>query len=639
MNAFTAPGLDALARAERDVGRVSLPADAHTQAIIDAVPDAIIGIDRAGCITLVNPAAISVFGNDPLKAGHAAMPLTDWLPELSLAGIAQTMEAGLPQAERGLSVARFEALARRHDGTEFTADVSLSRVDNPHGASYTCVVRDITEQLEAFALLTLYRRALDCTSNGVVISDLRLPERPVRYANLAFTRITGFGQHEALGRNLDFLAAADPAQPGLARLADSVVQGEPDTAVLRHRHKDGTPFLNEMSVAPIFSPDGDIDHSVSVLQDVTERERSRLALAERNARLNAVFDLSPDGFLVFDTGRRLVSSNRAFLAMTGWPAADEAAPMSLAEFDRRFARLCDPACPVRPLAEALRAADGATDTLTLLQPEHRVLARSVRGQADGQGETIVFLRDVTRETEVDRMKSEFLTTAAHELRTPMVSVFGFTELLLSRPVPEARRRDMLETIHRQSQRLINMVNDLLDLARIEARQGKDLKRGPCRLGDLVGQTVAPYAELPGPARLCVRMAHADAALHVDAEKTIRVLTNVISNAFKYSPAGGDIVLTTLDGRLRDGPAVGVRISDPGIGMSPAQCERVFERFYRADPSGNIPGTGLGMSLVKEITELHGGRVEVRSALGSGTEVTLWWPLASGEPGEPAVQGW
>jgi signal transduction histidine kinase len=120
------------------------------------------------------------------------------------------------------------------------------------------------------------------------------------------------------------------------------------------------------------------------------------------------------------------------------------------------------------------------DTLHLVRPERRVLARVVRSQATAHGETILFFRDVTRETEVDRMKSEFLTTAAHELRTPMVSVFGFTELLLHRPVPEERRRDMLETIHRQASLLINMVNELLDLARIEARQGKDMKREACR---------------------------------------------------------------------------------------------------------------------------------------------------------------
>jgi signal transduction histidine kinase len=104
---------------------------------------------------------------------------------------------------------------------------------------------------------------------------------------------------------------------------------------------------------------------------------------------------------------------------------------------------------------------------------------------------------------------------------------------------------------------------------------------------------------------------------------------VLSNAFKYSPAGGEVRLQTVAGTLDGMPAVGVRVSDQGIGMTPAQVARVFERFYRADPSGNIPGTGLGMSLVKEIVELQGGRVEMHSTPGVGSAVTLWLPQGGG----------
>jgi signal transduction histidine kinase len=272
--------------------------------------------------------------------------------------------------------------------------------------------------------------------------------------------------------------------------------------------------------------------------------------------------------------------------------------------------------------------DAVPDTLVLTLPQRRVLARVVRRQHDG--ETILFFRDITRETEVDRMKSEFLTTAAHELRTPMVSVYGFTELLLHRQVPEVRRRDMLETIHRQSSLLINMVNELLDLARIEARQGKDLKRERCRLGALAAQAGAAFDAQGGAQRLRLQLAHADAAVMVDPEKTHRAITNVLSNAFKYSPAGGAIELTTIAGEVHGRHAVGLCVRDRGIGMSAEQLARVFERFYRADPSGNIPGTGLGMSLVKEITELQGGRVDITSRLGEGTEVVLWMPLADPE---------
>ena len=602
----------------------------RTHSILNAVPDAIIGLDADGRVALISPAAANVFGHD--AQASATLSLADWLPGLDQPEIERRTSDGLFMRASGLHVARFETNARRRDGTEFPADVSLSRTDADTGLRYTCVVRDITEQRMAFAMLNLYSRALECTSNGVVISDMSLPGAPVFYANPAFYKITGYDPGDAIGRNCGFLQREDTAQPELVQLRDAISRGESCTVVLRNYRKDGSLFFNELAVAPVSAPDGSVPHYVGVLNDVTERERARMAIAERSARLNAVFDLSPDGFVVFDAEAQLVYSNRAFLAMTGWNPVEGDEPISLCEFDLRFALLTDPALPTRSLAEVLESSEDTADTLSLLLPERRVLARDVRGQIDGKGEIILFLRDVTRETEVDRMKSEFLTTAAHELRTPMVSVFGFTELLLTRPVSEPRRRDMLETIHRQSQLLINMVNELLDLARIEARQGKDLKRKPCRLGTLVEQAVAPFqgqaeAGKGGTERLRLNVAHADAMLYVDAEKALRALTNVLSNAFKYTPAGGAVSVETLDGELRDAPAVGVQVADCGIGMSPDQLRRVFERFYRADPSGNIPGTGLGMSLVKEIVELHGGRVEIESEPGRGTTVTVWLPLA------------
>ena len=525
-----------------------------------------------------------------------------------------------------MHVARFESNALRQDGTEFPADVSLSRVETVNGLRYTCVVRDITEQRMAYSMLNLFQRALECTSNGVVISDLSLPGQPVFYANPAFLAITGYEPAEAIGRNCAFLQRGDTQQPELDELRSAVRERRTATVVLRNYRKDGSLFFNELAIAPVAAADGSVRHYVGILNDVTERERSRMAIAERSARLNAVFELSPDGFVVFDSAGRLVYSNRAFMAMTGWAEPDENGPITLAEFDSRFARLCDPLQPVRSLSEVLAGHDGSADTLHLALPERRVLARDVRGQIDGQGETILFLRDVTRETEVDRMKSEFLTTAAHELRTPMVSVYGFTELLLNRPVSEVRRRDMLETIHRQSELLINMVNELLDLARIEARQGKDLKRASCGLGLLVEQAAATFAEKGGAERLSVNLAHADARLKVDAEKILRAFTNVLSNAFKYSRSGIKVTVDTVTGTIRDEPAVGLRVADHGCGMTPVQTARVCERFYRADPSGNIPGTGLGMSLVKEIVEIHGGHIDLESAFGVGTTVTMWFPL-------------
>lgn len=599
-------------------------AEVRTQALLNAVPDVVLGLDAEGRVQLVNPGVTSVFGLEPAKA--IGRPVADLLPGLTPEHIEQRTLSGLYMRSSRTHVTRFEVQALRHDGTEFPAEVSLSRTETADGARYAALVRDVTEQRMANSMMNLFSRALECTTNGVVISDMAMPGQPVFYANPAFYRITGYDPGDAIGRNCGFLQRDDTEQPEIAELRAAVAEGRATQVVVRNYRKDGSLFFNELAIAPVDEGGGQIRHYVGVINDVTERERSRMAIAERSARLNAVFDLSPDGFVVFDREGRLVYCNRAFHEMTGLFRGGATDAVTLAEFDSAFAALCDPAHPCEPVAALLAQEEPGPDMLQLQRPERRMLARMARHTHDGTGETILFFRDVTRETEVDRMKSEFLTTAAHELRTPMVSVYGFTELLLRRPVPDEKRRDMLETIHRQASLLINMVNELLDLARIEARQGKDLKREPCRLDSLVAQAAGPLA-VGGGHDLQIDIAHPDCVLLVDPEKTNRALTNVISNAVKYSPHGGPILVTTQSGELRGEPAVGLRITDRGIGMSPEQLARVFERFYRADPSGNIPGTGLGMSLVKEIVELQGGRVDVASTLGKGTTVTLWLPLA------------
>lgn len=619
----------ALLRRQFDALRAS---EQRTLAIVNAVPDAIVGADDRGLITIASPAVHSVFGHAPEEL--IGRPLDELLPGLDAAVAEQRTLDGLYIRSSGQHVARFEGSALRHGGTPFPVAVSLSRAESGGEVRYACMVRDLTEQRMSEQMLSLYSQALECTSNGVVISDLSLPGQPVFYANPAFHRITGYDPGEAIGRNCSFLQRGDTAQPQIDELRRAVADRRAQTVVLRNYRKDGTLFFNELAIAPVSGSDGEVRHYVGIVNDVTERERARLAIAERSARLNAVFDLSPDGFVVFDREGQLVYTNAAFQSMTGWDGGIAIQGLSMREFDQRMAALRDPAVAYPPMATQVGGDDGfeTMDLLHLNLPRPRVLTRLVRHNAGGQGESILYFRDVTHETEVDRMKSEFLTTAAHELRTPMVSVFGFTELLLNRPVPEGKRRDVLQTIHRQASLLINMVNELLDLARIEARQGKDLLREPHRLGGLVDGVLGGLQGHDAARPVQLAMRHAGSAIVVDAQKFHRALGNVISNAFKYSPDGGDVRLDTVDGDVGGAPAVGLRVTDHGIGMTPSQLERVFERFYRADPSGNIPGTGLGMSLVKEIVELHGGRVDVDSEPGRGTTVTLWFPTTA----EPAA---
>ena len=278
-------------------------------------------------------------------------------------------------------------------------------------------------------------------------------------------------------------------------------------------------------------------------------------------------------------------------------------------------------------------------TLTLAGPGQRVLHRSVRHCESDAATKVYYFRDVTRETEVDRMKSEFLSTAAHELRTPMASIMGFSELLLTRKFDENRTSDLLQTINRQSKRLTGLLNELLDLARIEARAGKDFRIERIPLRKLIDDTVAALM-MPGDDRpVRMQLPEQLPEISVDAAKMTQALTNILSNAYKYSPNGGDICLDVIEqpaGEGKRGGLIGIRVTDHGLGMTPEQSAMAFERFFRADDSGNIPGTGLGLSLVKEIVELHGGRVGLESTLGEGTRITLWLPVRTTADGALAM---
>jgi len=360
----------------------------------------------------------------------------------------------------------------------------------------------------------------------------------------------------------------------------------------------------------------------------------RMAERRRAERLSdemqAIFDFSPEGLVAFREGDR-VFTNPAFHALTGVASASDAM-RDQRSFDALMTTLCDAETPWVPIASQ---PDGAVTVVRLRQPRSTVLTCSLHRLPESQGRPIgqlLILRDVTRESEVDRMKTEFLSTAAHELRTPMASIHGFTELLLAREFDEQTRRDVLETIHRQSSLLVDMVNDLLDLARIEARAGVELSLAPQPLAAALREAVEALMVRNDSREVVVHVPDRSPIVQADGDRLAQVLMNVLSNAYKYSPGGGAIQASVVARSDESGAAwAGIEVSDEGIGMSPDQLARIFERFYRADPSGAIPGTGLGMSLVKELMERMHGKVEVRSELGRGTTVALWLPAAGHEP--------
>jgi len=421
------------------------------------------------------------------------------------------------------------------------------------------------------------------------------------------------------------------------------------------QRKDGSNYPAEVSLSR--TDWGDKSYFFWRQCDITKRkevefelEQYRLALEirveqrtqqlkDQSEQLNAIFALSPDGFVSFDRQLKVNFVNPAFQRMTGLEHS-ELFGLDEVCFSAKLAAKCLESAQFPGMSALRQARKKITDsTVAGLQGAaqrqlcelsglgSRVLEVGIRTAEAQSVSQILYARDVTYEVEVDRLKSEFLSTAAHELRTPMASIYGYSELLLMQEFDPPDRQQFLSTIYRQSELMASIINELLDLARIEARRGKDFDMKRTELGDLVAQTLADYQPPNGRNKPLLVAPLTPANVKIDRQKMQQVLLNMVSNAFKYSPAGGDVKVFFRTDSDDASARVGVAVQDQGIGMTPGQLARVCERFYRVDTSGKIPGTGLGMSIAKEIVDLFKGEIELTSQLGEGTTATVWLPLA------------
>lgn len=379
-------------------------------------------------------------------------------------------------------------------------------------------------------------------------------------------------------------------------------------------------------------------------------------LEDQNEQLDAIFTLSPDGLVTFDRAGQVRFANHAFMLLTGLEDT-QVLGRSMAELDEALAACVSQGEAFPGLLACLGEPGGRHHKgvlITVARPQTTVIRLVAQRGATPTVALVLYAVDVTQQHQLDMIKSEFLSMAAHELRTPMASIYGFTELMMKREMPTEMRQDVLGRIYRQSQQMINILNELLDLARIESRRGQDFEFKHLPLQDCVSKALADFKVPEGREPPQLAPLSEDWQVRVDAGKLQQALGNVLSNAYKYSPQGGVVQVGWVsrvlaapagDGAPRieffdeapeDGPQeVGVVITDHGMGLKPDELTRLGERFFRADKSGNIPGTGLGVSIVRELMDLMGGHFEVQSRYGEGTSVTLWLPLQASAAQCPA----
>jgi len=315
-------------------------------------------------------------------------------------------------------------------------------------------------------------------------------------------------------------------------------------------------------------------------------------------------------------------------------AAERAMALERGEDERRF----------KPLTVELEMTcqDGSTiwteSVLTLPPgPDGRAtqimgIARDIsdRKRAEREARAAESLR------EAERLRSELLANVSHELRAPLASIKGYCSSMLNYydRLPEADKLDSLHEIDKASDRLTELVERLLELSRLEA-VGLELEMEPTLIAPLIGRAVEDVKQTAGKHRLVTHVADSLPAIMADPVRIRQVLDNLLDNAVKFSPEGTEISVSCV---ARKGELV-VSVRDEGMGMSPEDVDRVFDRFYRAatDASHTIGGAGLGLAICRRIMEAHGGRIRVESTLGEGSTFIFSLPLG-GETDDGETEG-
>jgi len=347
--------------------------------------------------------------------------------------------------------------------------------------------------------------------------------------------------------------------------------------------------------------------------------RQRLTeLSQEKTHIEAILRNMVDGVLLVDRAKKIVLLNPAAEQMLGAPAADALGRDHL-EITHHF--------DLDELLErVLKTGQPGTLEIRRARPEAQILEARLAPAGEGEERgVLIVLRDITRSRQLEQMRTEFVANVTHELRTPLTSIRGFAETLLEGALEEPETAaHFIGIIKRESEHLGSLIEDLLDLSRIESGKFK-MRREKVEIAALVEDTVNRL--LPKAQSLSVSLTTAVPpdlpTLTGDSERLSQVLINLVDNALKYTPAGGHV---TVSVRVEE-REIAVAVADTGTGIPKADLPRIFERFYRVDKARTraTGGTGLGLSIVKHIIDSHKGTIKAESEVGKGSIFTFTLP--------------
>jgi PAS domain S-box-containing protein len=371
------------------------------------------------------------------------------------------------------------------------------------------------------------------------------------------------------------------------------------------------------------------------LAAVTAESRRRVEAA--HADLLAMLETTPAALMIFNLDGSVRLRNRAATEVLGIEPQN---PELRKNYWTRFKRVAKDGTVIAPnqwvSSRALRGETVSNHELEIHHPDGRVYPiiasgaplKNELGQVTG---AVVAFQDISRLREVDRMKEEFVSIVSHELRTPLTSIRGSIQLVLGEPgsVPDAEHRALLQVALNNCERLVRIINDILDVSKIESGN-LPLNRKAVNVAELIRQSVDVVASPARHAdvRIDVKLPGSLRPVMVDQDRIVQALVNLLSNAIKFAPGGSTITIAASPGT----DSITLSVSDEGEGIAPENLNRLFRKFQQVDSSSSrrTGGTGLGLVITKAIVEQHGGRIIVDSELHKGTRFSITLPAATAE---------
>lgn len=424
-----------------------------------------------------------------------------------------------------------------------------------------------------------------------------------------------------LGAVVSFLLAQSICKPiiGLTKAAKIISDGN-----LEHRVVANT--KDEVGeLARTFN-----DMAVKLRESYAHLEEKVEELATEKELLSITLGGMSEGIIAVDINKRIILFNIVAENLTGWKSAEVEGKVV-----DKFFRIVDEKTkefiesPIDKVLQSGKTERGTEyDTLISRKGTECPVAVSAAPICKSEGAVVgvvMVFRDVSHEREVGRMKTDFTSSVSHELRTPLTSIKAYTATIIRDPnMPEETRRQFLAIIDEESNRLAALIEDLLEVSRIEPGAAK-MRRETVDVAAVIEKVLLNLTPLAQKKNIQLRKDIGDElpTLQADEGKIESVVTNLVNNAIKFTPEHGHVAICV---EVTDGEMV-IRVSDTGMGIPKEALSKIFDRFYRVNrPGKQIQGTGLGLSIVNKIVTIHNGRIEVESEMDQGTTFTVFLPL-------------